>query len=742
MSHIQQLAPHVADLIAAGEVVERPASVVKELLENAIDAGASAVTVEIQNGGMASIRVTDNGCGIPPEELPTAFLRHATSKLRTAQDLAAIGTLGFRGEALAAISAVSRLDVFSRAKGAVSGASLSLEGGVPGGVEAAGCPEGTTMVVRDLFYNTPARLKFMKKDSAEASAVGGILQQVALSHPEVSIRYLRDGKEELFTPGDGKLLSAIYAARGRDFALHLTQVSGGGEGVSVRGYVTEPLAGRGTRALQTFFCCGRTIKSPLLTAALEEAYANRQLKGKFPGCVLHIDLPLHLVDVNVHPAKTVVKFADERAVFSAVHHVVKDALDGAGGGVTVSAKTPSAVVNPRQDFYQTMDARTFRETAGKAGRKPSSPELGGRLTFRDAAPATIPAAFRKNSSAAVSGFEAGRDAALFRGREAVPGRPAGEASPQKAAPARQADPRSPLETVFSQEMPGSGPADTAPAAADSDLLAVPSVPACGKNPGEPEGDLREDAGTSVTSFSTAAPAERQEEGEEPRPGAPAAPEAQSQPSLFGEAPSAADRETLPGQLTVGREKPAPWRFAGEVLHTYIVAEDGDTVWLIDKHAAHERINFDRLKAQAEPIMGQQLLAPVVLDLPLEQYAVLLEQLPLLEEFGFTAEDFGSGSLVVRAIPSDIETGQIRETLEELAEKLLTGGSADPAAARDALLHTMACKAAIKGGWHSDETELRFLIDKVQSGEVQFCPHGRPVKARLTKYEIEKMFKRA
>ena len=249
----------------------------------------------------------------------------------------------------------------------------------------------------------------------------------------------------------------------------------------------------------------------------------------------------------------------------------------------------------------------------------------------------------------------------------------------------------------------------------------------------------------MTSFSTAAPAEQREEEEVPRPEAPATPEAKSQPSLFGEAgeaPSAGDRENLPGQLTVGQEKPAPWRFAGEIFHTYIIAEDGDTVWLIDKHAAHERINFDRLKAQAEPIMGQQLLAPVVLDLPQEQYAALLEQLPLLEEFGFVAEDFGSGSLVVRSIPSDIETGQIRETLEELAEKLLTCGSADSAAARDALLHTMACKAAIKGGWHSDEAELRFLIDKVQSGEVQFCPHGRPVKVKLTKYEVEKMFKRA
>ena len=253
MPHIQQLDPHVADLIAAGEVVERPASVVKELVENAMDAGASAVVVEIQSGGMSLIRVTDNGCGIAPGEMPTAFLRHATSKLREAGDLAAIGTLGFRGEALAAISAVSRLDVLSRQRGAELGASLSLEGGVPGPVEDAGCPEGTTMMVRELFYNTPARLKFMKSDSAEAAAVGAMIGQIALSHPEVSIRYLRDGKEELHTPGDGKLLSAIYAVRGRDFALNLTEVEGGGEGVRVRGFVTDPLAGRGTRAMQAFF---------------------------------------------------------------------------------------------------------------------------------------------------------------------------------------------------------------------------------------------------------------------------------------------------------------------------------------------------------------------------------------------------------------------------------------------------------------------------------------------------------
>ena len=641
MPHIQQLAPHVADLIAAGEVVERPASVVKELVENAIDAGAAAVVVEIQNGGMTLIRVTDDGCGIPPQELPTAFLRHATSKLRQPDDLAAIGTLGFRGEALAAISAVSRLDVFSRQRGAQLGATLHLEGGTPGAVEEAGCPEGSTFAVRELFYNTPARLKFMKSDSAEASAVAAMAAQIALSRPEVSIRYIRDGREELHTPGDGKLLSAIYAARGRDFALNLVEVDGGGEGVAVRGYVTSPLASRGNRGMQTFFCCGRMIKSALLTAALEEAYANRQMKGKYPGCVLHVDLPLHMVDVNVHPAKTVVKFVNERAVFSAVHHTVMDALDAAGrpaqAAIPPAAPPPpapaAAVRKPREDFYQVMDAKTFREKApslakGRPGSITASrTEMGGNLVFRD--PARAQSAVR-------------------------PARPE----------------RAPL-----------------------------SKP----------------------------PEERRE----------ALPEPDSAPA----APPAGQGEKAPAQTALDA-KPAPWRFAGEVLRTYIIAEDGEDVWLIDKHAAHERINFDRLKANPEPVMRQQLLAPIAADLPGEQYGALLENLALLEEFGFEAEDFGSGCIMVRSIPSDIDTGLVRETLEMLAEKLLTGGGADPQAARDAMLHTMACKAAIKGGWNSDPAELKVLIEKVQSGEVQFCPHGRPVKVKLSKYEIEKMFKRA
>ena len=657
---IQQLSPHVADLIAAGEVVERPASVVKELVENAIDAGSSAIVVEIQSGGMSSIRVTDNGCGILREELPTAFLRHATSKLRSADDLAAIGTLGFRGEALAAIAAVSRVDIFSRHKSAAMGASLSLEGGVPGIVEDAGCPEGTTIIVRELFFNTPARLKFMKSDSAEASAVASLLQQIALSHPEVSIKYIRDGKEELHTPGDNKLISSIYSARGRDFALNLTAVDGGGEDIRVRGFVTDPLAGRGSRAMQTFFCCGRMIKSALLTAALEEAYANRQMKGKFPGCVLHIDLPLHAVDVNVHPAKTVVKFVNERAVFSAVHHAVQDALDGKGKTAPAPAPKPQVQSAPKQDFYQTMDAKTFRDQQAKNAPAPkaaaphrppmvTSPELGGKTVLHD------------------SGRNRFSDTFITKPVQPSPVRPS-----EPIAPIRRETP-APVEKIM--------PLDEKPPEPIEQILPVQ----------------------------------------------------QEQIILPAEAPE---------QITIVPEEKAPWRFAGEVLKTYIIAEDGDDVWLIDKHAAHERINFDRMKANTEPVMRQQLLASLAVDLPREQYAVLLEHLNLLEEFGFEAEDFGDGALLLRAIPADLETGLARETLEELGEKLLTCGHADPAAARDAMLHTMACKASIKGGWQSDEAELRILLDKVQSGEVQFCPHGRPVKVKLTKYEIEKMFKRA
>ena len=673
MPHIQQLESHVADLIAAGEVVERPASVVKELVENAIDAGSSAVVVEIQRGGMGLIRVTDNGCGIAPGELPTAFLRHATSKLRTADDLAKIGTLGFRGEALAAISAVSRVDILTRQKGAGCGASLHLEGGVPGQVEEAGAPEGTTIAVRDLFYNTPARLKFMRKDSAETAAVAGLMQHLALSHPDVSFKFIKDGAESLHTPGDGKLESAIYAALGRDFARGLVSVEGRGGDIAVSGFVTAPLMGRGSRSMQVFFVNGRFIKSQLLTAALEEGYRNQIMKGKFPGCVLSVTLPVTAVDVNVHPAKTQVKFAREREVFDAVYHTVLDCLDAKGAPVA-APKSAGQVVNPRQDFFQSMDAKTYREQGAKPAERAVEKPL-----VRPAAPARPVWDTEWKSDAKVADSQPQKPLGF---------RPLEKPAALGKAPSSVTQRR---ETAPVREMP----------------LREPPVRA--EAPAEKEAPVKLEA--AKRPFVPAIPAERQ------------------------------TALNLPEQQTIEEPKEAPWRIAGEVLHTYIICESEDgCVWLIDKHAAHERINFDRLKAAKEPVMRQALLQPVAAELSREDGALLLENLELLEQFGFACEDFGDGAILVREVPADIDAGDTVSTLEELAENLRSGKSLEEK--RENLLHTMACKAAIKGGWTSDVSELMVLVEKVQSGEVRYCPHGRPVAVKLTKYELEKMFKRA
>ena len=646
MPQIQCLPSHVADLIAAGEVVERPASVAKELLENAIDAGATAIVVELERGGLTYLRITDNGCGIAPEELPTAFLRHATSKLRTAEDLAAIGTLGFRGEALAAISAVSRIDVFSRCKGADTGAVLHLEGGVPGEVTETGCPEGTTICVRDIFYNTPARMKFMKKDSAEGAAVGGIVQHLALSHPDISFQMIRDGAEVLHTPGDGKLLSAIYAAMGRDFAMGLLPICGCGGEVEVQGFVTKPLNGHGTRARQVFFVNGRFVKSQLLQAALEEAYRNRLLKGKFPGCVVHITMPMDMVDVNVHPAKTVVKFVSDKAVFDAFYYTVRDALDG--------ENKPEAPAPRQESFYQTMTAQQFKEKTAPA---PEVKKPLGSYTVRPTAP---------------------------------------------AAPVKPAIPAKPAALAFH---------DVAP---EKDKPFTATVP--------------DRTGREVTYHITP-------------PAAVCEPAEEIPTQTTVELPVQPAAEVEPVQQKL-EEKAAPWRMAGEVLRTYIICEDEEeNLWLVDKHAAHERIRFDALKADDHPLMSQMLLSPLTVALAPEEAAAVLENLETLRRFGFACEDFGDGTVLVREVPADIRTGDAAATLEELAQKLLLG-RIDPEGVRDELYHTMACKSAIKAGMVTDAKELAALVEKVQSGEIKYCPHGRPVAVKLTKYEVEKMFKRA
>ena len=642
MPHIQQLDPHVADLIAAGEVVERPASGVKELMENAIDAGADALTVEIQHGGMSLIRVTDNRCGIAAAEAETAFLRHATSKLRTEYDLEAIGTLGFRGEALAAISAVSRIELLTRTQEEELGAALSLEGGVVVSHEEAGCPKGTTMVVRDLFYNTPARLKFMKKDSAEGAACFAMVQRVALSHPEVSVKFLRDGKQELLTPGDSKLQSALYAVLGRDLALGFTAVKGSGEDMTVTGFVSLPTCCRGTRGYQHFFVNGRYVKSRTMMAALEEAYANQKMVGKFPGCVLHLQTKLNAVDVNVHPTKQEVKFGSDKKVFDAVYYAVKSTLEA-------DRSRPSA-----------LEERPRPQAATAHVQAPQRPVSIPKTVPERPAQTTLPL----------------RDFVSSKPRSSAPAWKPSTTRPAAATPA-------PLVRTA---------AETAPAAEK----AAPAAPA-------PK---------------PATQAERPIVQEPPRPTPAPVPEPEPEPEEI------------------------PWRMAGEVLNTYIIVEQGDKVLLIDKHAAHERLNFDRMKAEGYRPMVQALLAPVVFTPPAEEGAALLAQLPLLERFGFEAEDFGGGALIVRAAPSDVAAGEIPDVLSELAGRLLTGGSADPDSARDALLHTMACKAAIKGGQKNGPEELLKVAQAVMSGAVKYCPHGRPVAIELTRQQLEKRFGRA
>ncbi len=696
MPDIKVLDSHVADLIAAGEVVERPASVAKELMENAIDAGANAVTVEISHGGMTFLRVTDDGCGITASQLATAFLRHATSKLRTEYDLEAIGTLGFRGEALAAISAVSRIDVMTRTPDSPLGASLSLEGGVLGAVEEAGCPLGTTMVVRDLFYNTPARLKFMKKDAAEGAAVFAVVQRVALSHPEVSVKFIRDGKQELLTPGDGQLQSAVYAVLGRELALGFLPVRGSGEEMAVTGFVSLPACCRGSRNYQFFFVNGRQVKSRLMMAALEEAYKNQKMVGKFPGCVLHLEMKLSAVDVNVHPAKTEVKFGNERRVFDAVYHAVLSALEKDNTHPAVAMEKPKAhdTVTPNQTTFRTMTAQQYRS--------------GGSLPLHDAGRAKPAASWT--------------------------------ASPQFSTPAPV-----PVGKI-------STPTPKNATATEKDCPAAAERPAVKAEPVEkiaPVLPVRDQCG-EVKCHNRMAPEDFDAAA---KPVKAQVQEPLSVESAFGCLPVAealvgADiihpsvpEEKEPEGASQPEPEMEPWRVAGEVLNTYIIVEQGEKVLFIDKHAAHERMNFDRMEAQGYQPMVQTLLTPVTLRPAAEELEVLLQNLPLLEEFGFGAEDFGGGALIVRQAPFDVDVGDIESTLLDLAGKLLTTGRADPAAARDELLHTMACKAAIKGGWKTSPQELERVAQAVMTGAVKYCPHGRPVAIELTKKQLEKQFKR-
>ena len=667
MPKIHCLERHVANLIAAGEVVERPASVVKELTENAIDAGATAVAVEIQRGGMGYIRVTDNGCGMEPEDAETAFLRHATSKIQNAFDLEAIGTLGFRGEALAAIAAVARVELMTRTADREFGTGLTLEGGKVVEREVVGCPEGTTMIVRNLFYNTPARLKFMKRDVAEGAAVYAVVQHVALSHPEVSFRFVREGKEELLTPGDGDLRSAVYAVLGREVALGMLPCKRKDEELSVEGFISRPTCCRGNRSGQHFFVNGRYVKSRTMSAALEQAYQNQKMVGKFPGCVLRVACKLNAVDVNVHPAKTEVKFTSERKLFDAVYYAVKETLEAEQGHPQAELKPKAPPkqdqVTPNQTFFRTMTAEEYRRTGQVLHSKRQSP-----------------------------------------------------------APPRE----DPFETAMRQRRQEVRP---------SELVRIPEVAEPIVVSAVEDRALVEQAVDNCVEKSV-------ETVENPlyNPGVSQVEPVETQkpePIRLGQTPAPA-----PAEQPEETPDTAAWRLAGELFDTYVIVEQGDTAYLIDKHAAHERMNFDRMRAADWKPMSQLLLTPQVLHLAPEECGVLLEQMGLLERFGFAVESFGGDEVLVREAPNDLSADQIEPALEEIASKLLLTGTADPAAVRDEVLHTMACKAAIKGGWKNDRAELEVVARVVMSGQVKYCPHGRPVAIELSRQQLEKQFKRS
>ena len=642
MPEIQILSPHLADLIAAGEVVERPASVVKELVENAFDAGARTVTVELRGGGATYLRVTDDGCGMAPEDAGIAFLRHATSKLHDEQGLEAIGTMGFRGEALAAISAVSHITLTTRQRGAAAGTHMTLDAGDIQDMYETGCPEGTTMIVRDLFFNTPARRKFLKSDRAEGAACAAAALRCALGRPDVSVRCIRDGEEVFFSPGDNKLDSCVYSLLGRDLAMSLLPCAGEADGVRVHGFISSPAAGRGSRAQQYFFCNGRWIKSAALQAALEQAYRNTLLVGRFPACVLYVELSCAAVDVNVHPAKTEVKFTHERAVFDAVYYGARAALEAEKAPVTTLSKTAAKPESaPKADPFV-----------------PSAPK---------AAPAQRPSA----PSAAAPAF----------------------------APARTYAPAAPAEEAVAFRSPTAS-AFAAPRVAPPPVFVTPARPAPGTPP-EPVVPVAQPAQTAI----------------EPEPVIPS--------SLECAAPPA--------------EPPA--RLIGEAMHTYILVEKGETLILIDKHAAHERINFDRLRQSPADIPSQTLLEPLPFTPDASDADVLQQYGDVLAELGFTLEPFGRSDYILRGVPAQLDAADALPALEEICAQLRHGAQMDAQSVRDEVLKTVACKAAIKAGWQTEPEELLRLADAVCAGEVKYCPHGRPVAVTLTRRDLDKLFKR-
>ena len=637
MGIINVLDAQTANLIAAGEVVERPSSAAKELLENSIDAKAKSITMEIRNGGRTLLRVTDDGSGFLREDIPKALLRHATSKIECGDDINGIRSLGFRGEALAAIGSVSRLEIITKHRSEEIGTRLTAdENGII--MEDIGCPDGTTVSMRDIFYNTPARQKFLKKDGTEGASCVAAAERLALSHPEISFTVISDGERKFQTAGDGELYPAIYSVFGRDFAKRLIKVEYELGGVSVNGYITPPDAVRGSRAMQTAFVNGRYVKSKTVQAALEEAFRSFIPRGKFPGCVLFVSLLPELTDVNVHPAKTEIKFASERDVFRAVYYAVKNALEA----------------EPEEKLLG--DPATQKVIA-----KPVLPEL---------TPDQDP--FAENGAQTQILQRSSIEKSIFEGGETPKNRVVQPIMPQKTE-----------KKVFRADL------------GDDDVF---------------------DSQSEFVFSDSAQVAE------------PADPEPKAEAS--------AEQATLITDMV-----PA-WRMIGQAYDSYIFVETEENILIIDKHAAHERLLYEKL-AKSKELHIQELLSGVPVNIGREQAAVLLENADFLEEKGFKIEDFGEGALIVRTVPATLGNLKgLNTILEDFARTLSDGNGLSFAERCDRALYTVACKAAlkarIKNRPEDDENVVRMLAE---NPHLRYCPHGRPFIKKLPKREIEKYFDR-
>lgn len=665
MAQIKVLDRQVAELIAAGEVVERPASVIKELVENSIDAGATQITVEIQNGGITFMRVTDNGSGIAREDIKTAFLRHATSKVDKVDDLDSIATLGFRGEALASVAAVARVELLTCKKGE-TGSKYAISGGEEEFIEDAGCPIGTTIIVRDLFFNTPARMKFLKKDVSESNAVAGVIDKIALSHPEISFRFIRDGKNTLTTPGDNDLKAAVYAVFGREFANSLIKVDYTFNNMSVSGFVGSPLSARANRNMQHFYINGRYIKSKNLMAALEQACKNSVMVGKFPSCVLNLSIPYNLVDINVSPSKTEARFADERAVFNIVYYAVKSALTEGDNRPEIKPQRiiPNAIQGEQISLHKT-------ETTTKQSSVIDNP-LNNFEPEKTNQPPSYSSVYATDSDFVGSTINLA---------------------------------------------PKSSESNAEPFVLKSESVVKYTASIGRKNidvfcDDEPEEKV-------VSSQTIQSESEEVDQFAEPT------------------APQISATETV----TDDDDTDLPEiRIIGEVFTTYILAEYGDSVVFIDKHAAHERILFEKIKQSEHD--SQLLLEPIAVPLAKEEYAAILDNLDLIIRTGFDVEDFGASSVIVRAVPTVLVGEDIKNLIYEMAGGFTDNKNSVEIEKLDWLYHNIACRAAIKAGSRSNPTEMAALAERIiRYDDIKYCPHGRPVAFILTKKELEKQFGR-